>query len=120
MNVTATTRAARMAPQKVRDVARTLRGRQAVEAAEWLRFVPRKSAKLIEKTLRSALANAENNHNLSSDSLYIDTVIVEQGPAFRRFRPVARGSAHPYRKRTSHIRVTLTDEAPAAKGANSE
>lgn len=115
MTVTAQMKLARMSPKKVREVARTLRGRPAAEAAEWLKFVPRKSARLLEQTLRQAMSNAENNHNLASDSLFVDTVMVDEGPAFRRFRPSARGSAHPYRKRTCHIRVVLTDEAPAAK-----
>ena len=65
---------------------------------------------LVSKTLQSAIANAENNNNLSSDTLTIESATVEQGPAFKRFRPVARGSAHPYKKRTSNIRIVLTDQ----------
>ena len=74
-------------------------------------FIPRKSARLVTKTLQSAIANAENNNNLSSDALKIESATVEQGPAFKRFRPAARGSAHPYKKSTSHIRIILSDEA---------
>ena len=58
----------------------------------------------------SGLANAENNLNLSADDLYIREAIVDEGPALKRFRPCARGSAHPYKKRMSHLRITLTDE----------
>ena len=65
----------------------------------------------MNKTLQSAIANAENNNNLSSDALTIESATVEEGPAFRRFRPAARGSAHPYKKRTSNIRIILSDEA---------
>ncbi len=111
MEVQAYTKYARMSPRKVRDITRAIQGRKAAEAVEILRFIPRKSARLVTKTLQSAIANAENNNNLSSDALTIRKAVVETGPAFRRFRPVARGSAHPYRKPTSHIRIVLTDEA---------
>jgi|TARA_E500000178_G_C16340467_1_gene453008 large subunit ribosomal protein L22 len=111
MQVKAYTKYARMSPQKVRKVARAIQGRNAAEALEMLNLIPRKSARLIGKTLKSAIANAENNNNLSSDALKIESAIIEQGPAFKRFRPAARGSAHPYKKSTSHIRIVLTDEA---------
>ncbi|MGF1450111.1 MAG: 50S ribosomal protein L22 [Opitutales bacterium] len=117
MEVRALTRFVRMSPMKVRDVAREIQGRPAGEALELLRFIPRKSARLLHKTLQSAIANAENNHNLAGDALIIKSAIVESGPAFRRFRPVARGSAHPYKKRTSHIRIVLTDEVDKAAEA---
>ena len=99
-----------MSPVKVREITRAIQGRNAAEAVEILRFIPRKSARLVSKTLQSAIANAENNNNLSSDTLTIESATVEQGPAFKRFRPVARGSAHPYKKRTSNIRIVLTDQ----------
>lgn len=116
MEVLALTKYARMSPKKVREVAREIQGLPANEAMDLLKFIPRKSARLIAKTLASAIANAENNHSLSSDDLVVKSAIIEEGPAFRRFKPVARGSAHPIRKRTSHIRIILTDEvaAPAA------
>ena len=69
MEVQALTRNARMSPKKVREVARTIQGRKAAEAVDYLMLVPRKSAKLIAKTLKSAIANAENNNNLSADAL---------------------------------------------------
>lgn len=114
MEVTSLTRYARMSDKKVREVARQIQGMPATEAQELLRFIPRKSAALITKTLNSAVANAENNHNLSADDLVIKTAVIEQGPAFRRFKPAARGGAHPYRKRTCHIRIVLTDEIEEA------
>ena len=110
MEVKAYTKYARMSPLKVRKVARAIQGRNAGEALEMLSLIPRKSARLIGKTLKSAIANAENNNNLTSDALRIKSTIIEEGPAFKRFRPAARGSAHPYKKRTSHIRIVLTDE----------
>lgn len=112
MQVEALTKFARMSPMKVRDVAREIQGRNAAEALELLRFIPRKSARLLSKTLQSAIANAENNENLVADDLTILKAVVESGPAFKRYQPVARGSAHPIRKRTSHIRIVLTDEGP--------
>ena len=111
MQVQAYTKYVRMSPRKVREVARAIQGRNAAEAVEILRFIPRKSARLVNKTLQSAIANAENNNNLSSEALTVASAVVEQGPAFKRFRPAARGSAHPYKKFTSHIRIVLTDEA---------
>lgn len=114
MEVQALTKYARMSPKKVRDVARAIQGRPASEALDLLRFTPRKSARLLHKTLTSAVANAENNHNLSADDLVIKSALVEDGPVLRRFQPVGRGSAHPIRKRMSHIRIILTDEAKAS------
>ena len=64
---------------------------------------------MFSKTLQSAISNAENNSNLSSEDLFIKEAIVDEGPALKRFRPCARGSAHPYKKRMSHLRITLTD-----------
>lgn len=106
----ATTRFSRMSPNKVREVAREIQGLNAAQAEEVLKFIPRKSARLIAKTLKSAIANAENNDNLVADDLIIESCVVDEGPMFKRFRPVARGSAHPYRKRTSHIKVVLQEE----------
>ena len=115
MQVQAYHKFARMSPKKVREVAREIQGSNAAEALELLKLIPRKSARLLAKTLKSAIANAENNNNVTSDALTIESAVVEDGPAFRRFRPVSRGMAHPFRKRTSHIRIILSDEAPAKK-----
>ncbi|HSH09173.1 MAG TPA: 50S ribosomal protein L22 [Oceanipulchritudo sp.] len=111
MEVVAHTKYTRISAKKAREVARELRGRPANEALELLRFIPRKAARLLYKTLHSAVANAENNHNLNSDDLVIKEAIVEEGPAFKRFKPAARGSAKPIRKRTSHLRITLTESS---------
>ena len=111
MEVKAITRNARMSPKKVREVARTITGRPATEASEYLALIPRKSAQLINKTLKSAIANAENNNNLSSDTLVVKTAYVDQGPVLKRFKAAARGTAAPRRKKMSHITVVLTDGA---------
>ena len=109
MEIKATSKYMRISPKKAREVARILPGRTAGEGVELLKFIPRKAARMLDKTLRSAMAIAENNANLSAEELIIRDAIVEQGPALRRFRPCARGSAHPYKKRMSHFRIVLTD-----------
>ena len=109
MEVQALTRYARMSPKKMRDISRIVQGRKAVEALEYLALIPRKSAKLIAKTLKSAIANAENNNNLSADSLVVKSAIIENGPVLKRFKAGARGTAMPRRKKMSHIRIVLSD-----------
>ncbi len=111
MQVQARTKYARMSPKKVIEVARTIRGKNANAALELLRFIPRKSALLISKTLQSAIANAENNHDLSGDSLTVELATVEQGPALKRFKAAARGGVAKRKKRMSHIRIVLSDNA---------
>jgi large subunit ribosomal protein L22 len=111
MDIQALTRNARMSPKKVREVTRTIQGRPAPEAVAYLDLIPRKSARLIAKTLRSAIANAENNNNLSADTLIVKFALVENGPVLRRFKAGARGTAMPRRKKMSHIRIVLTDGA---------
>ncbi|MCD8483848.1 MAG: 50S ribosomal protein L22 [Verrucomicrobia bacterium] len=110
MEVTALTKYTRISPKKAREVARAIQGLPANEALETLRFIPRKAARLLAKTVKSAVANAENNHGLSSSDLIIKSALVDEGPAFRRFKAAARGSAKPIRKRTSHLRVVLAGE----------
>ena len=109
MEVQALTRYARMSPKKVREVARTVQGRKANEAVDLLTLIPRKSARLIVKTIKSAIANAENNNNLSADSLVVKSAIVENGPVLKRFKAGARGTAMPRRKKMSHIKIVLSD-----------
>jgi len=98
-----------MSPKKMREVANTIQGRKAPEAVDYLGLIPRKSARLIAKTLKSAIANAENNNNLSADSLIVKLAIIENGPVLKRFKAGARGTAMPRRKKMSHIRIVLSD-----------
>ena len=109
MEVQALTRYARMSPKKVREVVCTIQGRKANDAVDLLTLIPRKSARLIVKTLKSAIANAENNNNLSADSLVVKSALVENGPVLKRFKAGARGTAMPRRKKMSHIRIVLSD-----------
>ncbi len=109
MEVQALTRYARMSPKKMREVVRIIQGRKAPAAADYLALIPRKSARLIAKTLRSAIANAENNNNLSADTLTVKSAVIENGPVLKRFKAGAKGSAKPRTKKMSHIRIVLWD-----------
>lgn len=110
MEIRATHRFARISPLKARDVARELKGLPVSDALDLIKFTPKKAAYLIGKALKSAVANAENNHDLSAENLVVKSATVGEGPTFRRFNPRARGGAAPIRKRTAHIHVVLTDE----------
>tara|TARA_B110000305_G_C19308394_1_gene572770 strand:- start:245 stop:574 length:330 start_codon:yes stop_codon:yes gene_type:complete len=109
MEVQAYTKYVRISPKKLREVSREIQGMNVTEALDVLKITPRKAARLLEKTIKSAIANAENNHELLADNLIIEKALVEEGPAFKRFRPAARGSGHPYKKRTSHIKIVLSN-----------
>ncbi len=109
MEIQALTRYARMSPKKVRELANQIQGRRVPEALDLVTLIPRKSARLVAKTLKSAVANAENNNNLSADRLVVHRALVENGPVLKRFKAGARGSAKPRVKRMSHIRIVLTD-----------
>ena len=97
MQVKAYTKYARMSPRKVREITQAIK--VATPPKQLRCFASfHVSARLVSKTLQSAIANAENNNNLSSDALKVESATVEQGPTFKRFRPAARGSAHPIRR----------------------
>ncbi len=110
MQIKSIYRGARISAFKAREVTREIQGLPVGAALDLLAFTPRKAAVLIAKTLKSAVANAENNNNLRADKLVVQEATVGEGPTFKRFQPKARGSAGPIRKRTSHIRIILTDE----------
>ena len=113
MEVKSTYKFARVSAKKARDVARAIQGLPVSAALDTLNFTPKKSAELIGKTLKSAVANAENNHDLDADDLIVKEATIGEGPTFKRFKPRARGSAGSILKRTSHIYITL-GEAPVA------
>jgi large subunit ribosomal protein L22 len=101
---------ARISPFKVREVTREIQGLPVSAALDLLAFTPKKAAFLIGKTLKSAIANAENNANLKPDGLVVKEAIVGEGPTLKRMMPRARGSGSRILKRTSHIRIVLSDE----------
>lgn len=115
MEIKAVTKYVRMSPTKARDLTRALTGLSVGDALSMVEMSKRKAAFNVGKTLKAAIANAENNADLSADQLWVAHVVVENGPTLRRFWPRARGSASPIRKKTSHIYVTLTDIKPARK-----
>jgi large subunit ribosomal protein L22 len=103
---------ARISPFKAREVTREIQGLPVSAALDLLAFTPKKAAFLISKTLKSAIANAENNANLKPDGLVVKEAIVGEGPTLKRIMARARGSASQILKRTSHIRIVLSDEIP--------
>jgi large subunit ribosomal protein L22 len=110
---------ARISPFKVREVTREIQGLPVSAALDVLAFTPKKAAFLINKTLKSAIANAENNANLKADGLIVKEAVVGEGPTFKRMKTRARGSGSQVLKRTSHIRIVLTDEKSEKKQATS-
>ena len=109
MEVKALTKNVRISPEKARHVSRLIQGKSVVEALAIVDLTPRKAGQLIGDTLRSAVANAENNFDLNRNELSVKTALVCAGPTIKRFRAKARGSAGRIRKRTSHLEVILTD-----------
>jgi large subunit ribosomal protein L22 len=99
-----------MSPQKMREVVRQIQGLPALQAQAVLQFVPRKGARLVAKTLKSAIANAENNKRLKPESLRVKEAVAGSATIIKRFQPKARGSAGPILKRRCHIKITLSDE----------
>jgi ribosomal protein L22 len=106
--VRAKARYVRCAPRKARLVVDHIRGKSVDEARAILIHTPRAASRDVLKLLDSAIANAENNHELVADELKIDRVFVDEGPTLKRFRPRALGRATQIRKRTSHMTILLT------------
>ncbi len=104
-------RRTRTSPKKANIVAGLVRGKDAQEALDILRFTPKKSAALIYKVLQSAVSNAENNDGMSVDKLKVKSIIINKGPVYRRYVPSPRGRALPLSKPTAHISVELEPKA---------
>lgn len=109
MDVKAKARFVRISPRKVRKVVPLIKGKDALSALNILKFLPQKGAKILEKVVKSAIANAEHNHNLDKASLKIKNVLVDQGPSLKRYLPRAMGRATPIKKRMSHITVIVNE-----------
>jgi large subunit ribosomal protein L22 len=109
MEVQAILRNARMSAQKVREVVRQIQGLPAQHAMAVLAVVPRKSARLVAKTLKSAIANAENNNGAKPEALRVKSAVAGTATTMKRFVPKARGSAGPILKRSCHIKIVLSD-----------
>jgi large subunit ribosomal protein L22 len=109
MDVCAVTRFVRLSPTKARDLASAMRGLPVAKALEITELNARKGAFHLGKTLKSAIANAENNADLAVDSLTVKDAVVDEGPRRRGYWPRARGMVSPIRRRMCHIKVVLTD-----------
>ena len=113
MDYKAIHRYADMSPRKIRPFAALIRGRHADEALELLKYLPNKSARLLEQVLKSALGNAEYERDrqgltFDMDSLVVTESRVDGGPIMKRIMPRARGTAYPIKRRLSHIHITVT------------
>lgn len=97
----------RLSPQKARLVADIVRGKDALSALKILKFTNKKAAPLIEKTLRSAIANAEHNLGMNPDELYVSKILIDKGPVLKRMNPRAMGRADVIRKPLAHITVEV-------------
>ncbi|HSX09227.1 MAG TPA: 50S ribosomal protein L22 [Candidatus Saccharimonadales bacterium] len=114
MEVTAIAKSVRVSPRKLRLVADAVRNKQIDDANRILEVTQKRAAKIFQKTLRSAVANAVNNAKLETNNLMIARVMVNEAPAFKRFRPSTRGRIHPYKKRGSHLTITLKEKVVVA------
>ncbi len=113
MEVKAVSRYVRVSPRKARVVVDLIRGKSIDQAREVLAFTNRGIVETVEKTLNSAVANAENNNHLRIDDLFVKAAYVDEGPTMKRFRPRAKGAASRINKRTSHITVVVAPREEA-------
>lgn len=115
MEIRAVSKSVRVSPRKVRLVAEVIRNQKADDALRTLYLLKKRGSLVLEKTLKSAIANATNNANLKREDLVIKSLDVLEAPAYKRYHPSTRGRIHPYKKRGSHITIVLEDlkvEAP--------
>jgi len=110
MEVKAISKYVRISPQKVRMLVDAVKGKPVESALEMLRFMPQKAAYILEKLIRSAVANADQHPDVDVDSLVIRNIVADQGPTLKRFRAKARGRGTRILKRTAHIKVVLAEE----------
>ncbi|ATP42202.1 MULTISPECIES: 50S ribosomal protein L22 [Solibacillus] len=103
-------RTVRIAPRKVRLVVDLIRGKQIGEAVAILRHTPKAASPVVEKVLKSAVANAEHNYELDINNLVVSEIFVDEGPTLKRFRPRAQGRASAINKRTSHITIVVSEK----------
>jgi len=109
MEVKAVAKYIRISPQKVRKLIDTVKGKPVEEGLNTLKFMPQKAASIIEKTIKSAVANADQYPDMDVDSLVIQNITADQGPTLKRFKARARGRGTRILKRTAHITVTLSE-----------
>ncbi|HEY8417641.1 MAG TPA: 50S ribosomal protein L22 [Limnochordales bacterium] len=105
----AVARYVRISPRKARQVTRIIKGKPVGEALAMLRFTPKRAARIVEKVVKSAAANAENNHDMNVNELVVVKAYVDEGPSLKRIMPRARGRADRYQKRMSHITIVVRE-----------
>lgn len=110
MQAKAVARTVRIAPRKARLVVDLIRGKQVGEAVAILRHTPKAASLIVEKVLKSAVANAEHNYEMDVNNLVVSEVFVDEGPTLKRFRPRAMGRASQINKRTSHITIVVSEK----------
>ncbi len=110
MEAKAVAKHVRISPIKVRKIVGSLKGKPVETGLNKLKFMPQKAAGIVEKVVRSAVANADQNESIDVDTLIIQNVIVDQGPSLKRFRARARGRGSRILKKTSHITVILAED----------
>ena len=110
MRVSATAKYLRGSTRKANLVVAAIKGKPVEEAAALLRFMPQRAAEDVARVLKSATANAENNHNLSAEDLVVVEAVADEGPAIKRFQPRAQGRAFPIHKPMTHITITVADQ----------
>lgn len=115
MEVKSTSKYVPLSPKKAREVARVIQGLPVSSALDILNFTPKKAAFLIGKTLKTAIADAENNFSLDSSNLVVKEAVIGAAPSLRRYKARAKGSASPILRRNSHIFITLEGAAPEKK-----
>lgn len=111
MEIRAVSRYVRISPQKVRTLIGAVKGKPVETGLNMLKFMPQKGAKILEKTVRSAVANADQKPDIDVDALVIRNIVADQGPVLKRFRARARGRGARILKRTSHITVILAEKS---------
>jgi len=116
MEIKASLKYLHISPRKVRLVTGLIKGMAVSKAEDQLKYSSKRSAGSVLKLLRSAVADAENNFHLNKDNLYIVNARVDEGPALKRWRARARGTAFPIKKRSSHIFLILKEKVPSKKG----
>lgn len=109
MQAKAMVRTVRIAPRKVRMVLDLVRGKEVQEALAILQLTNKRTSPVVEKLIKSAVANAEHNYDMNIDRLFVSEIYADEGPTLKRFRPRAKGSASRINKRTSHISVVLSE-----------
>ena len=115
MEIIATSRSVRVAPRKGRLVADAIRKLSLDEALRSLAILKNRGSVSLEKTLKSAIANAVNNNNLKPESLKIKSIDVLEAPSYKRFHPSTRGRVHPYKRRGMHIKIVLETKKEEVK-----